>query len=210
METVEERMEATLAAYDKNARGYKEAIRKVRPMADIKRFAQLAAPGALVLDVGCGPASDMRALREAGVKPVGIDISAGVLAEARLLLPRDPIVQAPYERLPFRPASFGGLWMNAALAHHPRAQWPEIFAHLLGYLDTGPIYLSCVRGQGDLAPVEDPVLGTIYRSDAREGEIGRLFARHDLRDIQVELRPDPVHERKRPWVVAFGRTVQEA
>jgi SAM-dependent methyltransferase len=202
--TVEQRITTTIAAYDEGARAYKEAYRKVRPMADIRRFTQLADPGALILDVGCGPASDMRALRDAGLKPVGVDISAGVLTEARLLLPKDPIVRAPYDRLPFRTQVFGGMWMNAAFAHLPRGAWPAAFAELLGFVAHGPVYFSCIRGTGDLAPVDDAVLGRIYRSDAREDEVEALLVSHGLRDVQVELRPDPVYDRKRPWVVALG------
>jgi SAM-dependent methyltransferase len=203
--TVEERIAASIAAYDENARAYKEAYRKVRPMADIRRFAQLAADGALVLDVGCGPASDMRALRDAGVKPVGVDISLGALIEARLLLPKDPLVRAPYRRLPFRRGVFGGLWLNNSFAHLPRGAWSDAFAEMMSFLDIGPVYFACIRGTGDLSPVDDDVLGRTYRSDATEEEIEAIFASHGLRDIQVEIRPDPVHDRKRPWVVALAR-----
>ncbi len=206
-ETVDERIEASLAAYDENARAYKEAIRRTRPLADVRRFAQLAGDGALVLDAGCGPASDMRALRDAGVRPVGVDISEGALAEARLLLPRDPLVRAPFDRLPFRIRSFQGLWLNAAFAHLPRAQWRDMFARLLTYLDTGPVYFSTIRGQGDLEPVEDPALGTIYRSDALEAEVEALLTSHGLRDVVVEVRPDPLLDRRRPWVVGLGRVL---
>jgi hypothetical protein len=130
-----------------------------------------------------------------------------VLEEARLLLPRTPLVRAPYANLPFRRRVFGGLWMNAALVHLPRGVWREAFATLLGFLEVGPVYFTCIRGSGDLAPVDDAVLGRIYRSDAHEEEVEALLASHGLRDVQVELRPDPVYDRKRPWVVALARQI---
>lgn len=196
----------SIEAYDEHAREYQEALRRSRPVADVKRFAGIAGRGALVLDVGCGPASDMRHLADAGLEPVGVDLSMGALREARLLRPKNLIVRAPYASLPFRHRAFGGLWLSAALVHLPRAEWRDTFALLLSYLEAGPVYFSCVRGTADLEEVDDPVLGTLYRSDATEEEVATLMASHGLVDLQVEVRPDPVLDRARPWVVAMGRS----
>lgn len=204
---MDERTRTSIAAYDRNARAYQESLRRRRPIQDVRRFAQLARPGALVMDVGCGPASDLRALVDAGLHPVGVDLSLGALREARMLLPKHPLVCAPFDQLPFEPRSFGGLWMSAALVHLPRATWREAFAELVRFLERGPVYFSCIRGSRDLEPVEDPALGTVHRSDATEEEVEALLASHGLRDVQVELRPDPALDRKRAWVVAFARLV---
>jgi hypothetical protein len=56
----------------------------------------------------------------------------------------------------------------------------------------------------DLERLEDPVLGSVYVSAATESEIEGLFASARLRDVTVEVRPDPIHDRRRPWVVALG------
>lgn len=204
---MDQRTLTSIAAYDDRAVEYQRSLRHRRPIQDVRRFAKLAERGALVLDVGCGPASDLRALVDAGLHPVGVDLAMGSLHEARTLLPRHPLVRAPFERLPFEPRSFGGLWMSASFIHLPRAQWRDTFADLLGYLDRGPVYFSCIRGTRDLEPVEDPVLGPLFRSDATEDEVEALFTSHGLRDVQIELRPDPVLDRKRPWVVALARSV---
>lgn len=206
MRGLDERTVRSIKAYDENARVYQEAVRRNRPVADVRRFAALAGPGAVVLDVGCGPASDMRHLADAGVRPVGVDLAMGALREAHLLRPRDLIVCAPYRRLPFRHRAFGGLWLSGALVHLPRAEWRDTFSLLLSYLDTGPVYFSCVRGTGDLAEVDDPVLGTVHRSDATEEEVATLLRSHGLVNVQVELRPDPLLERARPWVVGLARS----
>lgn len=201
---LDERTLASIAAYDAHARAYQESLRLKRPVADVRRFADRAARGDLVLDAGCGPANDLRLLRDAGVHPVGVDLSAGALHEARMLLPRHPLVRAPLDRLPFAPRSFGGLWLSGAFTHLPRGAWRQTFAGLLELLASGPVYLSCYRGTVDLERLEDPVLGTVYVSAATEAEVEALFASHRLRDVTVEVRPDPVHDRRRPWVVALG------
>ncbi|MBW3577711.1 MAG: class I SAM-dependent methyltransferase [Actinobacteria bacterium] len=204
---LDERTATSIAAYDQHARAYQEALRRRRPLQDVRRFAGLAAAGALILDVGCGPASDLRNLTDMGLRPVGVDLSLGALREARLLLPKHPLVCGPYDRLPFGPRTFQGLWLSGALVHLPRSAWRDIFARLLYHLDTGPVYFSCARGSADLAPVDDHVLGRVYRSEATEDEVEVLLASHGLRDVQVELRPDPLVDRDRAWVAGFGRKV---
>jgi SAM-dependent methyltransferase len=201
---LDERTLASIAAYDQHAREYQEALRLKRPLADVRRFADRARRGDLVLDAGCGPANDLRLLRDAGVHPVGVDLSAGALHEARMLLPRHPLVRAPLHRLPFAPRSFGGLWLSGSFTHLPRDAWRDTFTRLLDLLASGPVYLACYRGSVDLERLEDPVLGSVYVSAATESEIEGLFASARLRDVTVEVRPDPIHDRRRPWVVALG------
>lgn len=202
---LDERTLASVRAYDEHAREYQESLRRQRPIADIRRFGDLAGRGAVVLDVGCGPANDLRALRDTGIHPIGVDLSMGALEEARMLLPHDGLVRAPFDRLPFRPGAFGGVWISGAFNHLPRDAWPGTLAAVLRLLGRGPVYFACVRGERDLEPVEDDVLGTIYRSDATKDEVEELLAAQGVKDLQVELRPDPLLDRKRPWVVALGR-----
>ncbi len=201
---LDERTLSSVAAYDAHARAYQESLRLRRPVADVRRFADLAVRGALVLDAGCGPANDLRLLRDAGVHPVGVDLALGALLEARMLLPRHPLVRAPLHDLPFEPRSFGGLWLSGSFTHLPRRDWRPTFAALLDQLDHGPVYFSCPRGTHDLAPVTDEVLGEVHVSGASEAEVEALLASHGVGELTVEVRPDPIHDRRRPLVVALG------
>lgn len=202
---LDERTLQSVAAYDEHARAYQEALRLKRPVADVRRFAAFADRGDLVLDVACGPASDLRLLRDAGLHPVGVDLSLGALREARMLLPRHPLVQAPLHRLPFRSHAFRGLWCSGAFTHLPRDAWRSTFVGLLDLLDDGPVYFSCLRSTDDLEPYHDEVLGPLHVSGASEEEVEALLGSHGIRDLTVEVRPDPVLDRRRPWVVALGR-----
>ena len=66
--------------------------------------------GARVLEVGCGAASCSRWLAAQGARPVGLDLSAGMLRHAAELNDRTgvhlPLVQAGAERLPFADGTF--------------------------------------------------------------------------------------------------------
>jgi SAM-dependent methyltransferase len=202
---LDERTLTSIAAYDQHARAYQESLRLRRPVADVRRFAAFAERGSLVLDAACGPANDLRLLRDAGLHPVGIDLSLGALQEARMLLPRHPLVQAPLHDLPFRERVFGGVWMSGAFTHLPRSAWQPTMTYVLRYLARGPVYFSCLRGRQDLAALDDPTLGRVYASGALEREVEALLSAQGLTDLSIELRPDPIVDRRRLWVVALGR-----
>ncbi len=201
----DERTKQSIAAYGPVAREYREQVRLRRPVADVRRFAAFARRDDLVLDVGCGPANDLRVLRDAGLHPVGIDMSLGALSEARILLPRHPLVFADFEDPPFIDRSFGGLWMSGAFAHLPRDRWRDTLARLLRLIGAGPVYFTCHRGKADLDRFNDPLLGDVHVSAATEDEVGALLRSLGVSDLSVDVRPDLRLDRHVPWVVALGR-----
>lgn len=66
--------------------------------------------GRLILEVGCGSAMCSRWLAEQGARPVGFDLSAGMLRHARAGAAATdvavPLVQADAEHIPFRSGAF--------------------------------------------------------------------------------------------------------
>jgi len=201
----DERTKQSIAAYGPVAREYREQVRLRRPVADVRRFASFARRDDLVLDVGCGPANDLRVLRDAGLHPVGMDLSLGALSEARILLPRHPLVFADFEDPPFIDRSFGGLWMSGAFAHLPRDRWRDTLARLLRLIGSGPVYFTCHRGKADLDRFNDPLLGDVHVSAATEDGVGGLLRSLGVSDLSVDVRPDLRLDRRVPWVVALGR-----
>jgi SAM-dependent methyltransferase len=199
------RTQRSIDAYGPVAREYREQVRLRRPVADMRRFAGFARRDDLVLDVGCGPANDLRGLRDVGLHPVGIDLSFAALVEARTLLPRHPLIQAGFEDPPFTDRSFGGLWMSGAFAHLPRDHWRDVLARLLRLIASGPVYFTCHRGTADLQPFNDPLLGEINVSAATEDEVTTMLRSLGVVDLTVDVRPDLRLDRRVPWVVALGR-----
>ncbi len=199
------RTRSAIDAYGPVAAVYRDQVRLRRPVADVRRFASYARRDDLVLDVGCGPANDLRVLRDAGLHPVGIDLSHGALTEARTLLPRHPLVLADFQDPPFLDRSFGGLWMSGAFAHLARERWRDTLARLLRLVGQGPVYFTCHRGDADLEPFNDPLLGMVHVSAATEDEVEALLRSLGVTDLSVDVRPDLRMDRRVPWVVALGR-----
>src|SRR5690606_7259446 len=75
-----------------------------------------ASPGEPVLDVGCGGGQFLCYARQAGLRPLGLDLADGALARARAR-GLDGLVLAQGERLPFAEAAFARLACLGNLEH---------------------------------------------------------------------------------------------
>jgi SAM-dependent methyltransferase len=63
--------------------------------------------GERLLDAACGTGGHLAQMVESGSRPVGLDMSLGMLRVSRAKFPRVPLLQANLEQsLPLRPASF--------------------------------------------------------------------------------------------------------
>jgi len=175
-------VEITTAAYDRAARNYAERNDTLRPLwrERMDHFVELldanerdrpipplGRPGDdislddylmffPVLDAGCGPGRDARALAAHDLPILGIDISQGMLDEAgertARRLSRGAIRYALMDlrRIDLLDASCRGVWCSASLLHLPRASAPHAMAELARVTRSGgPIAVFVkVRGAG--------------------------------------------------------------
>ncbi len=118
-------------SYDRVAREYAERMtseleHKPFDRAMLGRFANLvhaAAPTGTdlpVLDVGCGPGHVARFLHGLGVSVIGIDLSAGMIAEARRLNPDLEFRVGDMRSLDWPNASIGAIVAPYSIIHIPR------------------------------------------------------------------------------------------
>ena len=89
---------------------------KARIVDAFMRLSALA-PGARVLDVGCGSGTFTYVLRQRGYSVCGIDISPKLVALARRKFPRIGFFDGDAESTPFENAEFDGVLLSG-LAHH--------------------------------------------------------------------------------------------
>jgi len=118
----------TLSAYRRHADvAIKNWRRYCAASTFLRRFVRGLAPGALVLDYGCGIGTDLAWLRRRGFRVEGVDGTPEFVEQARRRCPGSPIMCRPFEatRLPAR--RFDAIWCRAALIHVP----PDAVRHEL-------------------------------------------------------------------------------
>ncbi|MGY0231338.1 class I SAM-dependent methyltransferase [Longispora urticae] len=107
--------------YDRVAGEY-AAVRAVAPPPIAAMMDDVAAAGGadgLLLDHGCGAGRDLAAWHARGARAVGVDISAGMLAQAARRS-AGSLLCADLLHLPFTAETFTAVWSVAVMQHLPR------------------------------------------------------------------------------------------
>ena len=108
--------------------------------------------GGWVLDAGCGHGAELQRLRDMGLRPVGLDLSLGMLRFAARTRAR-ALLQADICRLPFPNAALDAAWSLHALLHVEDLQ--GALRELGRVLKPGaPVALTVALGDGT---TEEPV-----------------------------------------------------
>ena len=130
----------------------------------------LAGAGPRVLDVGCGAGRDMAWLEAHRAQVTGIDLSPGMLAEAKSRV-RGALLEMDMRSLDFPDGSFDVVWSIASLLHIPKVEAPGVIEefHRVLRLD-GYLVLSLQEGAG-----EQWESSYLYPQFA---EVERFFARY--------------------------------
>lgn len=199
----------TRAAYEASASAW--AARKfdldhLRPRLD--RFAALAGVPAQVLDLGCGPGLHCRALRERGLRVVGLDITRAMLSIAGDQNDsRVDLVQGDSRLLPLCDGAFRGVWANASLLHLPKTQVSGALAEVSRVLRPGGVFLSAMK-EGDQDRFDEAAPGAVveqprYFAHYRTAEWTLLLEAAGFSVEHQEIDPD-----SRPgfpdWIVTFA------
>jgi len=103
----------------------------------LDRFAARVAGVGPVGDVGCGPGHVAAYLHARGVDVRGVDLSAGMVEEARRLHPAVPFVQGDMRALPVPDGGWAGLVAFYSLIHLPPAEIPVALAEFARVLAPG-------------------------------------------------------------------------
>jgi len=191
--------EETAAAYDRLAADYALRWGGLRLEHALTAFTRHLRGRRRVLDLGCGPGRDLAFLVEMGCRVVGLDLSAGMLAQARRRTPVASLLRADLRRLPLADACFDGAWASASLLHLPRAEMSAALSGVARRLQPGGVlYLSLKKGQG--AEVvggqgEPRLLFTYYQPS----QVETLLTRAGFRVLEQWVSADGAG-RPRPWL----------
>lgn len=124
----------TMTFYRDNAESY--AARDRKPPADrLGAFIARLAPGAAVLDLGCGGGHDSLHLIEVGLDVTPCDGSAELAHAAEQRIGRKVEV-VTFQEIEWD-QRFDGIWAEASLLHVPRTELPDVLVRVLRALRPG-------------------------------------------------------------------------
>jgi ubiquinone/menaquinone biosynthesis C-methylase UbiE len=202
---VDPRTQDTIAAYDRAAQEYHDLWKERRPLDAVRTFGTLAGRNATVIDVACGPALDVRVLRDQGLVVVAGDRSEELMRIGHMLFPKRPLARWDFRRLPFADDTFDGVWAAAALQHLPRREMRAALGELRRVHGRGPIFVSFREGHGDLQLVDEPAVGEIYLTTVSGDELKALLLDQGDQQVEIQSRPDPLGRSDVSWVYGWGR-----
>lgn len=194
----------TIASYDAGAVAFGKRWFHFRLEDQVNRFAAHLRPGARILDVGCGVGRDVGHFQQLGFEAIGIDRSAGMLAEARRRV-ASPFVQADVRCLPFADSSFDALWVCASLMHLPKADAPTVLEECRRVVGHGHILLALKRGQGERWVVNSHGSQPRFFAYYHPAEVELMAERAGFRVLETWDNP-PGPGQTEPWLNVIGWT----
>ncbi len=138
--------EKTLQFYSSHAQAYAE--REITRHTRLARFLELLAPGAKILELGCGAGGDTAAMLARGfdVHPTDGSAEMAAVASQRLCHPVGTLLFHDLDEI----EAFDGVWANACLLHVPRDQLAKVLALIWRALKPGGFfYASFKAGDAD-------------------------------------------------------------
>ena len=127
---LKERRAAVVVEYDAEAQAYDEHPYPATSHASyVRRIIETCPAGGTVLDAPCGTGQYFELVRAAGRRVVGIDQSAGMLAQARTRQIATRLEHLGLQELEFD-AEFDGAMSIDAMENIPPEDWPLVLANL--------------------------------------------------------------------------------
>jgi len=121
----------------------------------LKEFAALVPKEGWICDLGCGPGHVARFLRDRGARCIGLDLSEGMLREARKLDPGMGLVRGTMLSLGLGDATLAGLVAFYSLIHFDDAELAAALAEMYRVLREDGLALAAFHtGGGSLHTTE--------------------------------------------------------
>lgn len=138
----------TLKYYQDNAQIFFDGTVNVDMSSLYEAFTQHLAPGARVLDAGCGSGRDAKAFLKMGYQVEAFDASPAMVELARVHTGL-PVKVMSFADVDWK-EEFDGIWCCASLLHVPAVELPGVMRRLADALKPGGVwYVSFKYGEGE-------------------------------------------------------------
>lgn len=111
----------------------------------LDRLAAVLRPGAVVVDLGCGPGWETEALERRGFRAVGLDVTPEFLAFAVREHPAHGYLVGEFCALPFGDRHFDGAWACSSLVHVPWSHIDKALAEIGRVLRPGGAFFASMQ-----------------------------------------------------------------
>ena len=159
--------------YEDHCNEYFQATAHLDPSPFLTPLAKRLAPGATILDVGCGSGRDLRWLADHGFKPTGFE-QAPKLAKMAKTFCQQNIIEGNFSSYDFSTLKFDAILLIGALVHLQPEDLPTVLLHICEALhENGLVNLSMKEGSG--------------QQISTDGRIFTLWGPQDLESIFTEI-----------------------
>jgi SAM-dependent methyltransferase len=202
-------------SYDRLAKEYARRIadelqHKPLDRALLDRFAKQTSGQGEVCDMGCGPGHVARYLRDAGASVFGLDLSPGMLEQARKLNPDIAFREGNMLALDIPDGTLAGIAAFYAIVNIPRQSLRLIFREMERVLRPGALLLLAFH-TGDEALHEDELWGQKISMDflllqPSEIKLGLEAAGFIIEEtVEREPYPEVEYQSQRAYILARKR-----
>lgn len=198
----EEISRRTLEHYDNRAEDFWQGTRDhdvSQNRAALLKHIEGGAPFA-ILDFGCGPGRDLKAFRDLGHFPVGLDGSARFAAMAREYSGCEVWVQ-DFLKLDLPSERFDGIFANAVLFHVPGAELPRVLRELHATLKPGGVLFSSNPRGANEEGWNRGRYGVYHDLDSWR----RYLAGAGFEELDHYYRPEGLPREQQPWLASVWR-----
>jgi len=168
---MDSRIQKTIEAYGKLASQYSDYTFEKISQFNLTQFMSML-KGKKILDAGCGSGRDTDYFKEESFDVTGVDISPGMIAEAKKRAKGDFRVM-DMAKLEFDDESFDGLWCCATMTHVLKKDAPDVLKGFHRVLKKdGVLYFSVKDGEGEkIGPSKSLSMTPVFKAFYKQQEV---------------------------------------
>ncbi len=201
---------STRTSYNQYASQFVQHFERSLDTTELDQFLKMIPKRGIILDAGCGSARDSAYMIEQGYRAQGIDLSEGLLAEAKKLHPEVPTQIMSLTDMKFAPASFDGVWTKATFVHLNRTDIPKVLKDFYTFLKpNGALFIRTKEGKGEGSqPVSFDQNVTRWFTFFRLEELTKMIEAAGFQVLKAYTfngKQRHTNSRDQLWVVIFAK-----